>query len=208
MHPNPAFRPENTAESLALAAELGFGLLAVSRPDDAPLLSHLPFLLSEDGASAELHLVRSNPIARACTSAPLAARLAVQGPHSYVSPDWYGLEGQVPTWNYLAIHLTGSLTPLPEDSLPGLLERLSRHFEDKLLPKPPWSISKMEPESVAKLLRQIRPFRIEIAQVESTWKLGQNKPEAARLSAADHIRAQGFGTDPALLSALMRKPPG
>ena len=29
-----------------------------------PLISHVPFVLGEDGESAELHLVRSNPIAR------------------------------------------------------------------------------------------------------------------------------------------------
>src|SRR6056297_4116552 len=88
MHPNPAFRQADTARNIAFAREQGFGLLAVAT-GEAPLISHIPFLLSEDGTRAEFHLVRSNPIAR-LLSALLPARLAVQGPHSYVSPDWYG----------------------------------------------------------------------------------------------------------------------
>ncbi|HBB81742.1 MAG TPA: negative transcriptional regulator, partial [Sulfitobacter sp.] len=36
------------------------------------------------------------------------------------------------------------------------------------------------------------------------WKLGQNKDEAVRLAAADQMAAHGFGTDPAVMAALMR----
>ena len=206
MHPNPAFRPGNATEALALARDWGFGMLAVSVADAAPMLSHIPFLVAEDGSHAELHLVRSNPIARAL-SGPSPARIAVQGPHGYISPDWYGVENQVPTWNYLAIHLTGTLHPLPQDALPGLLDRLSAHFEARLAPKPEWTMAKMDPEAAGKLMRQILPFRFDIDSIDSTWKLSQNKPDTVRLAAADHLAAQGFGSDIGLLSALMRKPP-
>lgn len=206
MHPNPAFRPDNAAESLALARQWGFGMLAVSSPDAAPMLSHVPFLLAEDGQSAELHLVRSNPIARAA-KAPLPARIALQGPHGYISPDWYEIENQVPTWNYIAIHLTGRLCPRPPEELPDMLARLSAHFEAQLAPKPEWLMDKLEEAAAAKLMRQILPFRFEIDQVDSTWKLSQNKPEPVRLAAAERLAAQGFGQDHALLAALMRKPP-
>ncbi|KPP84393.1 MAG: transcriptional regulator [Rhodobacteraceae bacterium HLUCCO07] len=206
MHPNPAYRPDNADESLAFAREAGFGLLAVADGDRAPMLSHVPFLVAGDGASVELHLVRSNPIARAC-NAPLAARIAVQGPHSYVSPDWYGIDDQVPTWNYLAIHLTGRLTPLPDAELPGILDRLSAHFESRLAPKPEWTADKMDPDTLARMMRQIRPFRFVIERLDSTWKLSQNKPAPARLAAADMLASYGQGQEVAVLAAMMRKPP-
>lgn len=206
MHPNSAYRPDNRSESTAIAREAGFGVLAVSAPDAAPMLSHVPFLLSEDGTRAELHLVRSNPIARAVT-APVPARIAVQGPHGYISPDWYGLDDQVPTWNYLAIHLTGLLKPMPEDTLPDLLARQSAFYEATLAPKPEWRMDKLDPDTATKLMRQIRPFLFEVTVIDSTWKLGQNKPDAARLSAADHLEAQGMASEAGLLAALMRRPP-
>ena len=53
---------------------------------EGPLVSHVPFLLGE--GEAEMHLVRSNPLARALAAGPLPALLAVTGPDGYVSPDW------------------------------------------------------------------------------------------------------------------------
>ena len=204
MHPNPAYRGTETADNIAFSRERGFGVLALNGPE-VPMLSHVPFLVSEDGHSADLHLVRSNPISRA-VNAPTPARLAVSGPDSYISPDWYDAEDQVPTWNYVAVHLTGTLSPLPDADLPGLLERLSEHFEQRLLPKPIWSQSKMDPDALARMLRMIRPFRLTISQVQGTWKLAQNKTDAMRHAAADQVAAFGFGSDPRTLAALMKTP--
>ncbi|MDQ2094072.1 FMN-binding negative transcriptional regulator [Rhodalgimonas zhirmunskyi] len=206
LHTNPAFRPNSTDESFALAREIGFGMLAVSADGAAPLLSHVPFLIGNDSKTAQLHLTRSNPIARACDTV-MPARIAVQGPHSYISPDWYGLEDQVPTWNYLAIHLTGTLVALPDETLPDMLAQLSHHFEERLAPKPEWGIDKMPEEVFTRMLRQIRSFQFRIDSVDATWKLSQNKPEGARQSAADHVAAYGIGQETRILAALMRKPP-
>lgn len=118
-----------------------------------PFLSHVPFLLSGDGSEARLHLVRSTPITRALLTAPRAARIAVSGPDGYISPDWYGLADQVPTWNYVAVHLTARLT---------------------------------------------------IEATDGTWKLGQNKPEAARPGAADGLEESGIGSRTDALGGLMR----
>ncbi len=79
-------------------------------------MANIPFVLSPDGKVGDLHLLKSNPIARMLV-APLPARLAVSGPDSYVSPDWYRLDGQVPTWNYVAVHLTGILERQSESEL-------------------------------------------------------------------------------------------
>ncbi|MEO1308077.1 MAG: FMN-binding negative transcriptional regulator, partial [Pseudomonadota bacterium] len=62
MHPNPVFRQAPEARNREFARARGFGMLSVAR-GDTPLLAHVPFLLSADGTEAELHLVRSNPIA-------------------------------------------------------------------------------------------------------------------------------------------------
>ena len=205
MHPNKAFRQSPEAQNLAFARTQSFGMLAMST-DGAPLLSHVPFLLSDDGSYAELHLVRSTAITRALKE-PSQARLAVQGPEAYISPDWYGVDDQVPTWNYVAVHLTGTLERLADAELPPLLDRLSEHFEKQLAPKPVWKMSKVSDDPLAKMLRQIVPFRLNIESVEGTWKLGQNKPDEARLGAAEALQTSPIGTDQQALAALMKSPP-
>jgi transcriptional regulator len=200
MHPNPAFRQTGADRNIAFAREQGFGTLAVSTPE-APLLSHVPFMLDAAGTRVTLHLVRSNPICRAVGDG-VPARLAVVGPHGYVSPDWYDMPDQVPTWNYVAVHLIGTLRPMPADALHPMLDALSDRFEATLDPKPRWHSDKMDAEQMARMLRQILPFALDISDIDSTWKLSQNKPEAARKNAADALR----GHNPAL-AALMDTPP-
>jgi len=202
MHPNPAFRNSDRDTDLRFAQARGFGLLAVSI-DGAPLLSHVPFVLSQDGTRADLHLVRSNPIARGL-QAPLPARLAVTGPDSYVSPDWYGIPDQVPTWNYIAVHLIGRLELRPQDELRALLDRQSKAFEDRLAPKPAWTADKMDPQALDRMMRQIVPCRLHIEDVQSTWKLNQNKTDDARLGAADGVETAGLGSDTQALATWMR----
>ncbi|MEM9523760.1 MAG: FMN-binding negative transcriptional regulator [Pseudomonadota bacterium] len=206
MHPNPAFRKTPHSLNVAFARERAFGMLAVN--DAAgPLASHVPFLLSEDGGSAQLHLVRSNPIARLCAT-PQPAVLAVLGPDGYISPDWYGMDDQVPTWNYVAVHLRGTLHRAKTETLDTLLERQSDFFERRLLPKTPWRPAKVPKGEMEKMMRMILPFRLEIVQVDGTWKLNQNKPEDVRRAAARHVAVDGYGHEVGALASLMRDPPG
>lgn len=86
--------------------------------------------------------MRSNQIWRALSEGPLSAVVAVSGGDSYVSPDWYDMPDRVPTWNYVAVDLRGTLRQLPQEELLGILERLSGEFERRLLLKSPWLVNK------------------------------------------------------------------
>ncbi len=201
MHPNPAFRRVEAAQSLALVRDRSFGILVVQGPE-GPLASHIPFLISDDGALVEFHLVRNSPMARAIAEgAP--ARLIVEGPEGYISPDWYGAEDQVPTWNYVAVHLLGEARLTSEDGFRDLLDRLSAHFEERLLPKKPWVSSKMTDGVMERMMRGIVPCAMQVSDVQSTWKLGQNKTDEARNGAAEGLEGQGNTA----LATLMRQPP-
>lgn len=188
MHPNPAFRKTETTANLAFARARGFGVLAVNGAD-GPLCAHLPFLVSDDGLVVDMHLARSNLIARADLPAP--AVLAVVGPDGYISPDWYGAEDQVPTWNYVAVHLRGVLEPRPVETLRAHVDALSARFEADLLPKTPWTSAKMTDGVMERMMRMILPFRLRVTSVDGTWKLGQNKTAAARDGAAAGLDARG-----------------
>jgi transcriptional regulator len=169
-------------------------------------MAHVPVLLSEDGRVAEAHLVRSNPMARMLDT-PLPAVIAVTGPDGYVSPDWYESAGQVPTWNYVAVHLRGTLTRMPDDILRDLLVRQSAAYEARLAPKPAWLIDKVDEVALGKLLRAIVPVRLDVDRVDGTWKLSQNKTEADRNGATESIK-QGFGSELPTLATLMRRRDG
>lgn len=224
MHPNPAFRGEAAARNLAFARARGFGALCLA-VGGAPLIAHIPFVLASEAGTIGFHLARSNPIARALKDpqngadggAPpepeTEALIAVTGPDAYVSPDWYvegpeqaPLPDQVPTWNYVAVHLRGSVRLLEDAALRPHLDAASALFEAQLAPKRPWGLEKMTQSALRRLERAIVPAEMTITRVEGTWKLSQNKPEAARRGAADGVAAANIGSEAAsAIAALMRE---
>lgn len=204
MHPNPAFRQEPRDRNLAFARARGFGVLTING-SDGPLAAHVPFLLNDDASFADLHLARSNPIARAALPAP--ALIAISGPDAYISPDWYGpheqVPDQVPTWNYVAIHLRGILEPLSEDALRPHVDALSAEHEARISDKRPWTSAKMSEGAMPRMMRMILPFRFNVTSVEGTWKLNQNKSPEIRSRTAE---ALSFGNASAKeIATLMRQ---
>jgi transcriptional regulator len=204
MHPNPIYHRTTDARAFDLVRDRAFGQITLTGPDGL-LASHIPVLLAPDETTLDMHLVRSNPILRLLDT-PQDALLAVMGPDGYVSPDWYGADDQVPTWNYAAVQIRGTLEALDHATMHDMLDRQSAHFEDQL-PKTPWTTAKMTPDVLEKMMRQIVPCRMTITDVQSTFKLNQNKPDDVRLRAADAMESSGIGMETATLAALMRNPP-
>ncbi|MEO1776114.1 MAG: FMN-binding negative transcriptional regulator [Pseudomonadota bacterium] len=203
MHPNPAFRGQPETEAAAMARHRGFGVLTASTAE-GPLAAHVPFLLAEDATALEAHLVRSNPLARALRDGPLPAMMIVSGADAYVSPDWYGEDDKVPTWNYVAVHVRGTLA-LSTMDLRGHLDRVSAHFEGQLAGKTPWKTDKMSADALQKMMRQILPVEMRVDSIASTVKLNQNRSDAARHGAAAAIAAGGTpGLQTVEIAAMMR----
>ena len=201
MHPNPSFRGETTEANLGFALHRGFGALCINGAM-GPLASHVPFCATAGGV--EFHLVRNAPMARALAT-PQQGVILVSGADAYVSPDWYEMEHQVPTWNYHAVHLRGVVKLLPEAALRGHLERLSATFEERL-PKAPWQLGKMPDDVLARMMRAIVPCVLHIDEVQGTLKLGQNKPEAARLAAGRAMMTAAISPGAAEIGARMVDP--
>ena len=187
MHPNAAFRWEDRDAMRALAKDIGFGMLFLNTPD-GPHVAHLPFVFLDDDRIG-FHMARNNAIARYLDGAE--ALFVINGPDGYISPDYYGIPDQVPTWNYVAIELVGSVRKMDEAALIAQSDVLSHHQELKLAPKPVWTRAKMAEGMFEKMLRGIYGFEMHITTWRSTLKLGQNKADAVRIAAADGAEEAG-----------------
>ncbi|MDO7844669.1 FMN-binding negative transcriptional regulator [Sphingomonas immobilis] len=188
MHPNTSLHWQDRDAMRAFVAELAFGALFAATPD-GPRVAHLPVVWLDD-ATLGLHVARGNGITRHLDGA--TGLFVAQGPDGYVSPDWYGLgDGEVPTWNYVTVELEGRMRKMEHDALVAQIEQLSAEQEARLAPKAPWTRDKMDPSAFEKMTRGIIGFRLEVQAWRGTLKLGQNKPEAVRLAAADGVEASG-----------------
>jgi len=202
MYVPPSFAESNQERLFDFIDQHGFGLL-MSQHDGAPVATHLPFVLDRHGGPQAPHgtlmghMARANPQWRDAEGQRVLA--VFSGPHAYVSPTWYETAGMVPTWNYVAVHATGTLR-LIED--PGALREIVRSAVatyEASMPQP-W---RLEPgESLERLLKQIVGFQIEIERLEGSWKLNQNHPVERRERV---IRALEQIPDSRTIAALMRQ---
>ena len=188
MHPNAAFRWTDRDAMRAMVADIAFGALFAGTPD-GPRVAHVPAVWLDDDTLG-LHVARGNGITRHLDGA--TALFTVLGPDGYVSPDWYGLgPRQVPTWNYVAVELEGVARRMERDALVAQIDQLVADHESRIADHQPWTRAKMEPKAFDAMLNAITGFRIEIVAWRGTLKLGQNKPDAARGTAADAVAANG-----------------
>lgn len=178
-----SFRETDTATLHEFVRAHSFALL-VSQGAGGLIASHLPLLLDVDadgdadaGPHGRLlgHMARANPQWKAIEGETLAV---FSGPHAYISPSWYETPGTVPTWNYAAVHVYGTLR-IVEDRA-GLLDILARSVATYESGRPdPWPFDPTGPE-VEAMLKAIVGFRIAIQRIEGKWKLNQNHPEERR----------------------------
>lgn len=199
MHPNRLFHWQDEAAMRAFVAEQAFGTVFLATPD-GPRVAHAPVVFLDD-AHVGFHLSRANALAAHLDGA--RALFVAQGPHGYMSPDWYGIDDQVPTWNYVTVELEGVVRQTDEAGLLAIVDALSDAHERRLAPKPVWTREKMTPGLADKMARAIIGYTLEIELWRGTRKLGQNKTAEVRLRAADKAEAAGN----AALAGLMRSIP-
>lgn len=187
MHPNAAFAWDDTEALRAFAQDIGFGTLFMATPQ-GPRVAHLPFVFLAESRIG-FHIARNNAMTPHLDGAE--ALFVVNGPAGYISPDWYAMDNQVPTWNYCAIEMQGNMRQMTQDELIAQSDALSLFQESKLAPKPLWDRSKMADGYFEKMLRGILGFHMDITAWRGTRKLGQNKPDTARNAAADGAEQAG-----------------
>ncbi|VTR92187.1 transcriptional regulator : Transcriptional regulator OS=Singulisphaera acidiphila (strain ATCC BAA-1392 / DSM 18658 / VKM B-2454 / MOB10) GN=Sinac_7182 PE=4 SV=1: FMN_bind_2 [Gemmata massiliana] len=201
MYTPPYFAETDRTALHDLIERHSFGVL-VSLVDGVPFATHLPFLLNRDaGPHGALvgHVARANPHWRELTAQPALA--VFSGPHAYISPTWYESTHVVPTWNYVAVHVTGRATLVEErDALLDIVRRTVTYYESAL--SNPWVMDESG-TFVDRLLPQIVGFRIEITKIEGKQKLNQNHPTERREKVIRALQSRGDenATD---IASLMR----
>jgi transcriptional regulator len=200
MYVHPAFKAESEVAH-QLLKERGFGTL-VATDGARPVAAHVPFLFAPSGEAGtiELHVARANPIHEVIARNP-AVLLTCLGPDAYISPDWYVSANQVPTWNYVAVHVSGTARLMQKDELRAHVDRHSAHFEERL-PKKPWTSAKMDQHRLSALLNAIVGVAVKIETMEASWKLGQHKGRDDHDGAVAGLRARGEAASSAVADLM------
>jgi transcriptional regulator len=183
-YPPPFTRPAASEWRERILAATPFAL-CIAAHQGALHTVHLPICISPDGVIRG-HLQRNNPLAALPEGHRI--RIVALGPHGYVSPLAYVNEaGQVPTWNYAAVHLEGPVQWIDQpDEVFALVAAQVRHSEGEA----GWKLE--DTSHYRAMLRAVRGFCIEPDWSDTSVKMSQNKrPEDAAAVEAE-FRRQGL----------------
>ncbi len=203
MYIPPAFAETDHGILFDLIEAHPFGLL-VTTVDGVPEASHIPFMLDRKQGShgtLQAHLARGNGQWRVFESGTPALCI-FQGPHAYISPNWYPPEVRaVPTWNYAVVHASGVPRVVEDrDEVRAQQAALSAVFEAGQ--PEPWTLDRQPDDYIDGMIRGIVAFEIPIDRLEGKFKLNQNHPDANREGAIAGLRATGRSDDLAVAGMM------
>ena len=167
----------------------------VSIEDGRPVVDHLPVLCADrlaPGGTLIAHTSKSNPTWRLGERGAEAV-VAFTGASAYVSPSFYPSKLRthevVPTWNYVAVHVRGTLACTHDrDTKRQLVEQLTRHMESQR--QEPWAVSDAPADYIEKMLQGLVGLTLTISEIVAKTKASQNRTAEDRRGVAEGLAAE------------------
>ncbi|MBV8913802.1 MAG: FMN-binding negative transcriptional regulator [Acetobacteraceae bacterium] len=187
MYARPVFDESDPARIRALIEANPFGLLITHSETRGLDASPIPFVLEPEGEGFVLagHLAAGNPQC-AMLNEGAEALATFGGPHAYVSPGWYGVQPAVPTWDYAAVHVKGTLSPLHDpEAIAASMQRMAAWDPTG------FDVQAMDPAYRSRMIAGVRAFRLRPVTIESQWKMSQNRSIGDRMRVIAALQAQG-----------------
>jgi transcriptional regulator len=175
----PKHFQENNQENLTtLIAQYPFASL-ITHSATAIEVNHLPFYLAYKEGRKVLfaHIAKANPLWKTVQESE-PAFIVFNGPNGYISPNYYPSKQQhgraVPTWNYVAVHVKGTLKFLHDNETKLTLVKHLTNLHESNQPKP-WSVSDAPSLYIEKMLSAIVGLEVEINSIVGKCKISQNQ---------------------------------
>jgi transcriptional regulator len=112
------------------------------------------------------------------------------GHHTYVSGTWYSNPHMPSTWNYMSVHVKGVIRFLDEAALEGVLQRTSLHFENGNQGSTT-VFDNLPLEFKQKMLKLIVAFEIEITEMDTVFKLSQDRDAESYRNIKEQLKQRG-----------------
>lgn len=190
----PRFATDDPRHAVELVRAHPFALV-VSSVDGVPVGTNVPVIeqgrvdATFVGTTLLGHMAKANPHWRGFEGSP-PVLVVFGGPHGYVSPTAYATDPAVPTWNYAAVHLTGTVELITDPGATlAVVEATVRAMESTRTPA--WCPSARSRERFAQILPGVVAFRIHVTAERSLFKLSQDIDAERRGRVQDELRSTG-----------------
>jgi transcriptional regulator len=124
------------------------------------------------------------------------------GHHTYVSGTWYSNPYTPSTWNYMSVHAKGIIRFLDDTALIDVLRKTTLHFENHNQ-KSATIFDNLPSEYTQKLIKAIVAFEIEVKELDTVFKLSQDRNAESYHNIIEKLNEQG--EDGQVIAAEMEK---
>lgn len=168
-------------------------------------ISHVPVIWPVgDRPVLRTHVAAANPQGKIAEG--VMATIIFSGPHGYVSPTWYETKPAVPTWNYTAVHVQGTVSVIEDakerrTTIRDLAERFEGTGDGA------WSFDALPEKFRDGQMKGITVLEIAVETLTGKFKLSQNRAPTDRKGVVRHLE-QSNRPDDRTLAAFMRTRPG
>lgn len=168
------YKNENPEDIRSFLKSNSFGIL-VNQTEGKLWGTHIPLELDTNSAGKEVlfgHISKENPQWQGFAKGTEVLSI-FSGPHSYISSSWYDHEN-VPTWNYIAVHVYGKIRIIEGEEMLSSLKKLVDKYE--AASENPLKIENLSAETMMQT-KGIVAFEIEITEIQAQKKLSQNRDD-------------------------------
>ena len=142
----------------------------ISVKNNQPFITHLPLIYDEASSKLIGHIDKYNPQAELLKD-DNDVTVIFSGPQCYISPSLY-TTAQLPTWNYIKVHVKGSVKLISDNDLVKQSMISMTEFLEE-----PHHIYTLAPDNprMDAAINYVKGFEIAITHWEGKFKLSQDK---------------------------------
>ena len=190
MYDLPHHKEKDHEEIIQFMRDHPFIFLTGSDATNKPVATQVPVFIDERDGKYFLtgHIMRNTDHHKAFEQNKNV--LAVfTGPHTYVSATWY-TKPVGSTWNYMSVHAKGIIRFLDDAALIDVLRMTTLHFENQNQ-QSATIFDNLPSEYTQRLMKAIVAFEIEVKELETVFKLSQDRDEQSYTNIQEKLKKQG-----------------
>ena len=183
----PEFQEKDPEAILAFIRKYPLGMVTAAG-EKGVVATHVPLLIESDGSRIRLrgHVMRKTSHWEGFKKSS-EVLVAFTGPDAPVLESWNTSRPFGGTWNYMAVHVRGTLNYLPESDLVEILRELKNTYETE----PSTKFDDLPPEYVPSLIKAIEGFEILVTSIEAVFKLSQNRSRTDFENTVSELQRKG-----------------
>mgnify|MGYP001576877445 CR=1 FL=1 len=203
MYDLPYHKERNEQVVKEFIARYPFAFLTGCDGDSKPVATQVPVFIEEKDGKKILrgHIMKNTDHHKAFMQNSNVL-VVFTGHHCYVSGTWYSNPHTPSTWNFMSVHAKGVIRLLDDEALVDVLRMTTLHFENNNR-QSATVFDNLPSEYTQRLMKAIVAFEIEITDLDTVFKLSQDRDEKSYNTIIDRLAERGESGQ--VIAAEMKK---